>query len=70
MRASMISGCLFVCTMAGMVGYAQLARSAPVDDKADLPHLEPRDGMTKLIVDGQPFICVAGELHNSTSSDV
>ncbi len=35
----------------------------------DMPHLEKRDGMTKLIVDGRPFICVAGELANSTSSD-
>ena len=36
----------------------------------DMPHLEKRDGMTKLIVDGRPFICVAGELANSSSSDV
>jgi hypothetical protein len=36
----------------------------------DIPHLEKRDGMTKLIVDGRPFICVAGELANSSSSDV
>jgi hypothetical protein len=35
----------------------------------DYPHLELRDGMTKLIVDGHPFICIAGELANSTSSD-
>jgi hypothetical protein len=35
-----------------------------------IPHLEKRDGMTKLIVDGRPFICVAGELANSSSSDV
>ena len=34
-----------------------------------IPHLEKRDGMTKLIVDGQPFICVAGELTNTASSD-
>ena len=37
---------------------------------ADIPHLEKRDGMTKLIVDGRPFICVAGELANSSSTDV
>ena len=35
-----------------------------------IPHLEQRDGMTKLIVDGRPFICVAGELANSSSTDV
>ncbi len=36
---------------------------------ADIPHLEKRDGITKLIVDGRPFICVAGELANSSSTD-
>jgi hypothetical protein len=35
-----------------------------------MPHLEKRDGMTKLIVDGRPFICVAGEVANTSSSDV
>jgi hypothetical protein len=35
----------------------------------DIPHLEKRDGMTKLIVDGRPFICIAGELSNTASSD-
>ena len=36
---------------------------------SDIPHLEKRDGITKLIVDGRPFICVAGELANSSSTD-
>ena len=35
----------------------------------DIPRLEKRDGMTKLMVDGRPFICVAGELTNTASSD-
>ncbi len=37
---------------------------------SDLPHLEARDGMTKLIVDGRPYIAVAGEVRNTSSSDV
>jgi hypothetical protein len=36
---------------------------------SNIPHLEKRDGVTKLIVDGRPFICVAGELSNTASSD-
>jgi|WetSurMetagenome_2_1015567.scaffolds.fasta_scaffold00003_271 hypothetical protein len=36
---------------------------------SDMPHLEKRDGITKLIVDGRPFICVAGEVSNTASSD-
>jgi hypothetical protein len=42
---------------------------AAAQSSPDLPHLEKRDGMTKLIVDRQPFICVAGELTNTASSD-
>lgn len=33
-----------------------------------LPHLEKRGKTTQLIVDGQPFLLLAGELHNSSSS--
>ncbi|MBP8305011.1 MAG: DUF5597 domain-containing protein [Phycisphaerae bacterium] len=36
---------------------------------SDMPRLEKRDGMTKLIVDGRPFLCVAGEVSNAASSD-
>ena len=36
----------------------------------DIPHIENRDGMKKLIVDGGPFICVAGEVGNTSSSDM
>jgi hypothetical protein len=42
---------------------------ASAQSSNEIPHLEKRDGMTKLIVDGRPFICVAGELTNTASSD-
>lgn len=35
----------------------------------DLPRLEHIAGHTRLIVDGSPFLCLGGELHNSSSSD-
>ncbi|HPI69249.1 MAG TPA: beta-galactosidase [Bacteroidales bacterium] len=35
----------------------------------DIPRLQDRDGMKKLIVDGRPFICVGGEVSNTASSD-
>lgn len=34
-----------------------------------LPVIEKRDGEWKFIVDGKPFVMLAGELHNSASSD-
>ena len=33
-----------------------------------MPRLEEIDGVTRLLVSGQPFIMLAGELHNSSSS--
>ncbi|MBN1107194.1 MAG: DUF5597 domain-containing protein, partial [Bacteroidales bacterium] len=36
---------------------------------SNIPRLEERDGMKKLIVDGRPFICVGGEVSNTASSD-
>jgi hypothetical protein len=46
-----------------------LASARAQSTASSIPHLEKRDGMTKLIVEGRPFICVAGELANTTSSD-
>jgi beta-galactosidase GanA len=39
----------------------------PVPDK-EIPHLEKRGDVTQLIVDGKPWLALAGELHNSSSS--
>ncbi len=37
---------------------------------ADFPHLEKRGSATQLIVDGKPFLMLAAELHNSSSSSL
>lgn len=36
--------------------------------RADLPHLQQNQGAIQLLVDGKPFLMIAGELHNSSSS--
>lgn len=36
----------------------------------ELPQLKKEGNMTRLYVDGKPFVMVAGELHNSTSSNL
>src|SRR5665647_314760 len=36
----------------------------------ELPQLKKEGNTTRLYVDGKPFIMVAGELHNSTSSNL
>jgi glycosyl hydrolase family 35 len=40
------------------------------DSHPGLPHLERRGNATQLIVDGKPYLVLAGELHNSSSSSV
>ncbi len=37
---------------------------------ANLPHLEQRGVTLQLVVDGKPFLMLAGELHNSSSSSL
>jgi hypothetical protein len=51
---------------------ATIAAAGSSDSKGEgeeIPRLEQRDGMTKLIVNGRPYICVAGEVHNGSSTD-
>ena len=47
-----------VCALAAAAAYAQ-----------PLPHLEKRGQATQLMVDGKPFLMLAGELNNTISSD-
>ncbi len=63
MRNTTLAYCLLACLVGSSYCYGSAAAS-------DIPHLEKRDGMTKLMVDGRPFICVGGEVSNTASSDV
>jgi len=50
-----------------------LATMAPgqlMDARRDPPHLEKRGNATQLFVDGNPYLVLGGELHNSSSSSV
>jgi len=39
-----------------------------VSRSSQLPRIERKNGIAQLIVDGQPYLMVAGELHNSSAS--
>jgi len=55
----------FVAWLLAAVGMqAQMAPDPAV------PHLERRGAVPQLVVDGQPFLAIAGELHNSSSSSL
>src|SRR5271165_3828113 len=53
-----------------MAGF--LAEAAPDDagSNANLPHLRKQGTATQLIVDGRPFLVLAGELSNSSATGV
>ena len=52
--------CLFL-----LLGCWMAAAQAPL-----IPHLEKRGAATQLIVDGKPFLMLAAEIHNSSSSSL
>ena len=52
-----------LCSLAPVAG----AQTKPAD--LAVPHLEKRGQATQLIVDGKPFLVLAGELSNTVSSD-
>jgi hypothetical protein len=64
MRLRILCCSIAVCVLAVAAGYAQTKSASPI------PHLEKRGGVTQLIVDGKPFLMLAGELRNSSSSSL
>jgi beta-galactosidase GanA len=57
-----------VCATACAFAFALLAWSAA--HAATLPQLRKQGSATQLIVDGQPFLLLGGELHNSSASSL
>jgi Domain of unknown function (DUF5597)/Beta-galactosidase len=59
--------CCFSLTAVAFTGHLQ---NDTIDKRhaAPVPHLEKKGSATQLIVNGQPFLVLAGELHNSSSS--
>ncbi len=52
-----------------LVAFLPLAATLPAQD-ASIPRLEKRGAATQLVLDGKPFLMLAGELHNSSSSSL
>ena len=63
MRHRILFICVMLCALAVTVG-AQTPAAAPI------PHLEKRGLATQLIVDGKPWLALAGEVDNSASSSL
>jgi len=64
---------LFCCTLMCPVAFAasQGQRGpVPAASFSDIPHLRHRGTATQLIVDGQPFLALAGELLNNSATGI
>ena len=62
-------GRLLFCTFA-VLGFISAAQAQTSSAASSAPHLAKQGSATQLIVDGKPFLGLAGELHNSSSSSV
>ena len=56
--------------MPALILFLGLCGGAQGRDLPPPPHLEARNGVNQLILDGHPFIALGGELENSTPSDL
>ena len=64
---------LFCCTLMCSLAFAasQGKKSpAPATSASDIPHLRKQGTATQLIVDGKPFLALAGELLNNSATGV
>jgi hypothetical protein len=64
MKMRFFCGSVAVFLLAALAAYGQTTAAAP----AAIPHLQRQGAATQLIVDGKPFLMLAGELRNSNSS--
>ena len=64
-----LRGAVLPALAAALVAAAGMAAPA-TDTAAPPPHLEKHGSAIQLIVDGKPYLMLAGELHNSSSSSI
>jgi hypothetical protein len=58
-----------LCALAVVAAQAQ-TRPAPAAAASDMPHLQKRGTATQLIVDGKPYLALAGELNNDSATSL
>ncbi len=64
---------LFCCALANSLAFAaSQSRDSPVaaTPASDIPHLRKQGTATQPIVDGKPFLALAGELHNNSATSI
>ena len=54
----------------GVVALFSLAALAACSRATAIPYLQKQGAAAHMVVDGKPFLMLAGELHNSTTSNL
>jgi hypothetical protein len=69
MKTRILFGCTLLCSLAVA---ANQAKNAPVRTvpATEIPHLRKQGTATQLIVDGKPFLALAGELLNNSATGI
>ena len=67
MKLRILFCCPLICSLAFV---ASGCRSIPTTSGSDIPHLQKQGTATQLIVDGKPYLALAGELNNNSATSV
>src|SRR5208283_3118851 len=69
MKLRMLFCAAIACPLALVAGQGQ-SKPVPTTPASDIPHLRKQGTATQLIVDGKPFLALAGELRNNSATSV
>ena len=69
MKLRVLFCAVLVCPLALVAGQGQ-SKSAAAASASEIPHLRKQGTATQLIVDGKPFLALAGELHNNSATSL
>ena len=69
MKLRAVFCCTLVCCLTSVAAQGQ-SRPAPTAAASDIPHLQKQGTATQLIVDGKPYLALAGELNNDSATSL
>ena len=70
MKARSLVGCILVCCLAVAATQCSTKPASPGFTSSEIPHLQKHGTATQLIVDGKPFLALAGELNNDSATSL
>src|ERR1035437_4309368 len=69
MKLRALSRCTLIGCLASVAAQGQ-SRPAPAAAASDIPHLQKQGTAAQLIVDGMPYLALAGELNNDSATSL